>query len=162
MAKQREEQARTAPAHRGAGIGGAALGAFVGIAVFVLMFLWWGFAALGAAVGVLLGSWLYGRFGGKNEPFKVAFIAVANIVLLLAAYALCLYFDAGGVREVFDGIRADAAYRQSFLLNTIFLFVFDLIGTAYGVFALLRDRKKVSANMRRREDGDVSSAGGNK
>ena len=126
------------------------------------MFLWWGFAALGAAVGVLLGSWLYGRFGGKNEPFKIAFIAVANIVLLLAAYALCLYFDAGGVREVFDGIRADAAYRQSFLLNTIFLFVFDLIGTAYGVFALLRDRKKVSANMRRREDGDVPSAGGNK
>lgn len=162
VAKQREEQARTAPAHRGAGIGGAALGAFVGIAVFVLMFLWWGFAALGAAVGVLLGSWLYGRFGGKNEPFKIAFIAVANIVLLLAAYALCLYFDAGGVREVFDGIRADAAYRQSFLLNTIFLFVFDLIGTAYGVFALLRDRKKVSANMRRREERGTPSAGGNK
>lgn len=154
VAVKKEENDRNAPPHRGAGIGGAAIGAAVGIAAFVLMFLWWDFAALAAAVGVLLGSWFYGKFGGKNETFKVVLLAASNIVLLLMTYALCLYLEAGGVQPVLDGIRTDAAYRLDFILNIVFLFVFDLVGTAYNVFSLLRARKKISANMRR-ADGKI-------
>ncbi len=154
VAVEKEERERNAPANRGAGIGGAALGALVGIAAFVLMFLWWDFAAIAAAVGVLLGGYFYGKFGGKNEPFKVAFIALSNVVLLLLAYFLCLYFEAGGVQSIGEGLRGGGAYLRDFILNVVFLFVFDLIGTSYNLFSVLRSRKKVSVNMRRADGAE--------
>lgn len=153
VAVEKEEHSKNAPANRGAGMGGVALALVVAVAAFVLMYLWWDFAALASAVGALLGGYLYGKFGGKNEPFKVAFIAVANAAVLLVTYFVCLYLDAGGMQGIAEGIRGGGEYLRNFLLNLSFILVFDLVGTAYNLFSMLRSRKKISVNMRR-ADGE--------
>ena len=156
VALQKEENERRKPPRRGMGMLGGLLGILAAILVFVLFFIWWDFAALAAAVGTLFGGWLYGKFGGKNEPFRVVFVAVATLLLLGIAYGFCLYFSislsgvsGGVVQTILENLRNDEAYRQSFLLNSIFLVVFDLVGTAYNLFSCLRARKKISASMRR-------------
>lgn len=155
-AVKREEAQRSAPAHRLRGIAGAVAGALVAAMLFVLLFIWWDFAALAAAAGTLLGGWLYCKCGGKNDGFRVAFTAGLTLLVLLVTYALCLYFEvslSGYTGSVFAKIAADlqgdADYRGAFLLNVIFLVVFDLIGTSYNLFSCLRARKKISANMSR-------------
>ena len=155
-ALQREQARQEAPSRRLRGLGGALAGVLVAAMVFVLMYVWWDFAALAAAVGALLGGWLYCKCGGKNEPFRVVLVALLTIVLLLVAYALCLYFSvtlSGYTGDVFakivQDLQQDEQYRTSFILNLVFLFVFDLVGTAYNLFSCLRERKKISANMSR-------------
>ena len=73
-----------------------------------------------------------------------------TLVVLLAAYFVCLLVDEGGdLSKIGDLILSKGDYRQSFILNLVFIFVFDAIGTVYAVFSLLRERKKISANMRK-------------
>ena len=76
--------------------------------------------------------------------------------MMSATVRLCLYFEvslSGYTGSIFAKIAADlqgdADYRGAFLLNVIFLVVFDLIGTSYNLFSCLRARKKISANMSR-------------
>lgn len=139
------------------GSGGVLLGALGGCVVFILMFIWWNFAAVAAAVGVLLGGWLYGKFGGKNTPFKIVVSAALPLVLTYGVYLLCLVLqanaDLGGAASAFEKIAADLAaggeYYTMFVLNAVFIAVFALVGTAYNLFSYLRSRKKISAQMRR-------------
>ena len=152
-AKQREADEEAMPANRLAGMGGAFCGALVGAALFVVLFFWWNFAALGAAVSVFLGGWLYGKFGGKNTLFKVIGVALLTLAVMLLTFFGCLWAQAAiegqGLSYISEGLSQGGEYLQNFLLNFIFIFVFDLIGTSYAVFSFLRDRKKISANMRR-------------
>ncbi len=147
-ARQKEEAEQALPANKLEGMGGALCGALIGAAVAAMLFFLWNFAALGAAVAVFLGNWLYSKFGGKNILFKVISVAVMSLVVLLAAYFVCLLVDAGGdITKIGNLIVSDGDYRQSFILNFVFIFVFDAIGTVYAVFSWLRERKKISANM---------------
>lgn len=149
-AKRKEEAEQAMPANRLAGMGGALCGVLVGTAAAAILFFLWNFSALGAAVAVFLGNWLYSKFGGKNTPFKVISVALMTLVVLLAAYFVCLLVNAGGdLSKIGDLVVSDGDYRQSFILNLVFIFVFDAIGTIYAVFSLLRERKKISANMRK-------------
>ena len=82
--------------------------------------------------------------------FKVISVAVMTLVVLLAVYFVCLLVDAGGdVSKIGNMVSSDGNYRQAFILNLVFIFVFDIIGTVYAVFSLMRERKKISANMRK-------------
>ena len=148
-AVKREEEQLAAPAKKLAGTGGCLLGALVGAAAFVLMFMWWNFAAIGSAVGVLLAGYFYGRFGGKNTPYKVAACTLFPLLFALAAFAGCLLIGAGGGAAVAEKLAAGGEYRTQFLLNLIFVFVLDFVAAAYVLFSYLRSRKKISANMRR-------------
>lgn len=158
LAAVREKERREAamPDKKWLGTGGALLGALGGCVAFILMFVWWNFAAVAAAIGVLLGGWLYGKFGGKNTPFKVAVCAVLPLVLSYASFLLCLVLqanaDLGGAANAFERIALNLAedkdYFVQFLLNAISVAVFTLVGSAYNLFTYLRSRKKVSAQMR--------------
>ena len=147
-ARRKEEAQRALPANKLAGMGGALCGALIGAAAAAILFFMWNFAALGAAVAVFLGGWLYAKFGGKNTLFKVIGVAILSLLVLAAAYFVCLLVQAGGdVSKIGEQIASDADYRRGFLFNTVFLFVFDAIGTVYAVFSYLREQKKISANM---------------
>ena len=150
-AKEKEAAERAMPDNKLAGLGGALCGALVGVAASAVLFFLWNFAALGAAVAVFLGGWLYEKFGGKNIPFKVVSVALMALILTLVAYFVCLLVQAGGFGAIGEKLVADGKYRQGFILNLVFLFVFDAIGTMYAVFSCLRSRKKISANMSRAE-----------
>ena len=152
-AKQREAEEEAMPSNKLAGMGGALCGALIGAALFVVLFFWWNFAALGAAVSVFLGGWLYTKFGGRNTLFKVIGVALLTLAVMLLTFFGCLWvqgvMEGDGLSYIAQQLSEDSKYLQKFLLNLIFIFVFDLIGTLYAVFSFLRDRKKVSANMRR-------------
>ena len=156
--RRKEEAERAAPDKKAAALGGALLGALGGAVVFILMYLWWDFAALAAAITVFLGAWLYAKMGGKNTAFKVVSVALITFIVMLAVFALCLVLQAkanldGFNGGIFDKIvhdwNNDGKYKTVLLLNFIFIFVFDLLGTAYTLFSFLRSRKSIAAQMRR-------------
>lgn len=155
---RKEEAERAAPDKKAAGIAGALLGALAGAVAFILMYLWWNFAAIAAAISVLLGAWLYGRMGGKNTSFKVVTVSIVSLIVMFAVFALCVFlqakanmegFDGGVIAKILQDWQNDAQYKQSIILNFIFIFVFDLVGTAYILFSFLRARKSIAARMRR-------------
>ena len=157
-AARKEEEEKNRPDKKGAALGGAFLGTLAASAAFILMFLWWNFAAIAAAVAVLLGAWLYAKFGGKNTSFKVVSVSLLSLIVMLAVFALCLFLQANADMDGFTGsvvdkivtdVQNDAGYRNGILLNFIFIFVFDAIGAAYMLFSYLRGRKKLTRNMRR-------------
>lgn len=155
--REKEKREAELPDKKLLGSCGALLGALAGCVAFILMFIWWNFAAIAAAVGVLLGGWLYGKFGGKNSPFKVFVCAAIPLVLTYGVFLLCLVLqantDLGAAANAFDKIAANLAaggqYLTMFILNAVFIAVFALVGTAYNLFSYLRSRKKISAQMRR-------------
>ena len=160
LQKERAETER--PDRRLRGMVGALLGALAAVAVFFVLFLWWEFGALAAILGTMLGGWLYGKFGGKNTLFRVVFVAAVNLVLLLAAYALCLYMQApvadsvaAVVAGIVDRLRGEVGFRVLFILNIAIIFVLDAVGTVYNYIAYRRDRAKVYSLVRRADDSEV-------
>ena len=152
--KEAAESARSDRRLRG--MLGAVLAGVAAAAAFAIMFLWWGFGAIAALVGSMLGGWLYGKFGGKNTPFRIAFVFFSTLVLLLATYAVCLYLQApvaDSVGEVVAGIadrlRTDVGFRVLFILNLVILVALDGVGTVYNIFSYRRDRARVYSLVRR-------------
>ncbi len=160
-AKQREAEEEAKPDHKLAASGGALLGALVGGALLVLLYIWWSFSSLAAAVGVLLGAYFYGKFGGKNTAYKVAFCAASTAVVSVLFFGFSLvmqeYADAGSFAASIDAIGArlssESDYRLNVILNFAFLFVFVLVASAYTLFSYLRSRKKISVQMHRTDGG---------
>lgn len=155
-AKEKEQRELAAPEKRLMGTLGACLASLAAAMLFVLMFIWWNFAALASAAGVLFAGYLYGKFGGKNTLFKVFSCAAVTLVFMCGVFLLCLVLqantDLGGAANAFEKIAQDmqdGEYRTKFLLNAVFIVVFDLVGSGYNLFSYLRSRKKISANMRR-------------
>lgn len=156
-AARRKEAAESARSDRRlCGMLGAVLAGVTAAAAFAIMFLWWGFGAIAALIGSMFGGWLYGKFGGKNTPFRIAFVFFSALVLLLATYAVCLYLQApvaDSVGEVVAGIadrlRTDVGFRVLFILNLVILVALDGVGTVYNIFSYRRDRARVYSLVRR-------------
>lgn len=154
---EKERREAETPDRRLAGIGGAFLAALGAAVLFVLMFLWWNFAAVASAAGVLLGAYLYGKLGGKKSFFKIGSCALITLVVMLAVFLLCLVLQAGqadgftgsAFGKIISDLKSDDTYRIRFILNLVFIFVFDLLGTAYNLFSYLRSKKKISEQMQR-------------
>ncbi len=151
QAKRKEAAAAASPKRKASGLLGAFCGILVGVVVFVMLFFLWKFAAFGAAVAVFLGGWLYGKFGGRNVPFKVVSVALCTLGAMLLTYFICLMVEAGGegFAYIARNLEQSEEYRTEFFMNLLFIVVFDAIGTLYAVFSCLREGKKISANMRR-------------
>ena len=155
-ARQKEEAQRMRPDRRLAGMAGAILGGLAGVAVFFVMFLWWEFGAIAALLGTVLGGWLYQKFGGKNTIFRIVFVSASSLVLLLLAYALCLYMQAPPAETVTDVVssivqrlRDKVGFRVLFVLNLVLLFVFDAVGTVFNILSYRRERVQIYRLVRR-------------
>lgn len=81
-----------------------------------------------------------------------------SLIVMLAVFALCLFLQANANMEGFDGsviqkiaydLQNDGQYKVRVILNFVFIFVFDLIGTAYTLFSFLRARKSIASQMRK-------------
>ena len=155
-ARQKEAAESARSDRRLRGMLGAVLAGVTAAAAFAIMFLWWGFGAIAALIGSMFGGWLYGKFGGKNTPFRIAFVFFSTLVLLLATYAVCLYLQApvadsvGGVVAGIAGrLRTDVGFRVLFILNLVILVALDGVGTVYNIFSYRRDRARVYSLVRR-------------
>ena len=119
-ARQKEAAESARSDRRLRGMFGAVLAGVAAAAAFAIMFLWWGFGAIAALVGSMFGAaGLYGKFGGKNTPFRIAFVFFSTLVLLLATYAVCLYLQApvadsvgGVVAGIADRLRTDVGFPR--------------------------------------------------
>lgn len=161
-ARQKEAAEQGRKDHLLRGMLGALLAGMIAAIVFAVMFLWWEFGALAALVGSMLGGWLFGKFGGKNTPFRVSFVFVCTLVLLIVAYGVCLYLQAPPAEsfgEVFTGIlgrlRAEAGFRILFILNIVFVVVLDIVGTIYNVISYRRERARIFSLVRRTDISEV-------
>ncbi len=159
VARRREEEELQKPSKRAVGFAGACLGALAGAALFILMYLWWNFAALGVVAGVLLAGYLYGRMGGKSTKFKVVCSSLVPLIVTLLVYLGCLLIQAGlsdaGTNlwnKIMTDFANDSEYRLQVLLNIIFIFLLDFMSTVYILFSYLRTRRRISANMFRSEE----------
>ena len=150
-AVERDRAERARPDRLGRGLLGLLVGMLAGAALLILLFLALDFMAFASAAAVLLGGWLYGKFGGKNSAHKVALCTVVPFVLLAGVYVLCLYLDAapqGGWQHIADLWAADAKYRNGIIVNAAFFVAFDLLGMVYLLFSYLRGRRSLARDMR--------------
>ena len=150
---ERERREEERPDKKAAGVCGMLFGTLVGVAVLVLTFLWWGFGALGLPAAMLLGGYLYTKFGGKESAFKVALCSAVPILLLTFVYCLCLYLEAsadlGGYASAFARIAADwkdAGYRAAVIVNFACLAAFAAASVVWLVHCRRRARRKFAAD----------------
>lgn len=152
--KAAEEEAK--PDKKPLGMLGGFLGALFGAVVFVLTYAWWGIGALGTPVGILLGFYLYRKFGAKKKLFSVAWAGAAGLVLSLAALVFGLYMDAreggGGWQNLFDAALAGGRGTVFFALNLALTAVSAAAATVYIYLSYRRDRRTAADKMKRLEE----------
>ena len=79
--------------HRWPGLLGAAIFSLGGGMLYILLYPFAFWSALGGLTGILLGLWGYKLLGKKSSGFGVAAAAGTTLLWLLAAWYLCLSRD---------------------------------------------------------------------
>ena len=151
-ARRKDAENAAVPDRKALGALGGLLGALFGAAVFVLTYAWWGFGALGAAVGVLAAYFVYRKFGGKSTLFSVVYCAAAALLLSLAGFGFGIYMDgrsAGGFAAALENALAGGGATAWFIANLGCTVLFIAAGTAYNAFSCLRDGRTIADKMRR-------------
>lgn len=137
------------------GFFGALIGGIVGGAIAALLYAIGFISALSAVVSVLLGAFLYRKFGGK--PNKLMLIIVAAVTVVCMALAIFIvYIVASGMAadelgldmgafEVFAYCMEDAEFRGLFILDLVLVLVFAVVGLVLEIITLwgqIRRKKK--------------------
>lgn len=152
-AKRKDEEEASVPDKKAFGAIGGILASLFGAVVYLLTCAWWGFGALGAAVGVFASFWLYKKFGGKNTLFAVVFCGAASLAASFAAAALGLYYEAfksnGGWTEAFSFMTSGGKETALFWVNVAFILIFTALGCVYNAFSYRRANRTHADKTRR-------------
>lgn len=153
-ARRKDAEKAALPDKKALGALGGVLGALFGGAVCVLTYAWWGFGALGAAVGALFSYYLYRKFGGKSTAFAVAFCGAASLLFSLAALAFGVYMDgraAGGFAQALSSAFAGGKGTAVLCADLACTLLLAGGGTAYNAASCRRERRTAADGMRRLE-----------
>ena len=152
-ARQKDAQNAAKPDKKALGALGGTLGALFGGVLFVLTYAWWGFGALGSAVGAFASLWLYKKFGGKNTAFAVSFCGAGAFLVSVCALFLGAYYQAytaqGGWAEAFAFFVNGGKQTVLCWLNAAMIVVFTALGCVYNAFSYARVRRTNEDRTRR-------------
>ena len=152
-ARRKDEEERRKPDRKVLGALGGLLAALFGGVVYLLTCAWWGFGALGSAVGAFASLWLYKKFGGKNTAFAVSFCGAAAFLVSVCALFLGAYYQAytaqGGWAEAFAFFVNGGKQTVLCWLNAAMIVVFTALGCVYNAFSYARVRRTNEDRTRR-------------
>ncbi len=130
------------------GFAGAVLGALVGCALAVVLYLIGFVSALSSVVAVLLGAVFFQKFGGKpNKIMLVIVCATSAVMMLLATFVIyvvaCkLAADEAGMAmsalEAFAHVMQDEEFARTFYGEMAMTALFTAIGCGVEIFELSR------------------------
>ena len=132
------------------GFAGAFIGGLVGVAIAVGFYVVGFISAISAFVAILLGEFLYRKFGGKPNKMMVVILSVTTFVMMmLAVVSIYLVAAAIGAGKVgmdtfayFELCMKDAEISAAFTRELILTAVFSVIGCGYEIFMLVKRIKR--------------------
>lgn len=148
------------PNRYGNGIVGALIGALVGCAIFAVLFAIGYLASISSMIGALLASFLYSKFGGKNNRVKIVIVSLATLLLILATFFICnivyigILMEENGVGgSAFEMLlvlcREEAEFRNALLGDLGLTLFFTVLGIVVVIISMVRQQRKVSSGMKK-------------
>ena len=143
---------KKAPNNYGRGICGALIGALVGVIAFVILFFMGYISALTSFISVLLGSFLYKKFGGKPNVVMIVTVSVVSVasmilalfgIYVLAAQVLVLDYDftSTGI-QAFNDMMTIKEFSQEFTTNLVMTVLYTGIGIAFEIYRLSKSIRR--------------------
>ena len=134
------------------GICGALLGGIVGAACTIALYYIGFVSSLSAIIAVLLGAFLYRKFGGKPNVMMIVIVSVVSLILIGAAFFVS-YLIAAGTAAAEAGLHMsaldallicldDSEFASAFYSDFAMLFVFTIVGIGVMIFSLVRQIKR--------------------
>lgn len=154
--KQIDEENRAfanAPNNYIQGICGALIGGVVG-AGLVIGFYFLGYvASVAALIAVMLGAFLYRKFGGKPNTVMIVIVSVVSLIFILLGFvaanliedaSILMTNDLGELLEnmVWQLQNNPEGYARAFYTNLAMLLVFTAIGIGVMIFSLAKQIKR--------------------
>ena len=153
--RQIEEENRAfanAPNNYMQGICGALIGGIVGAACTIALYYIGFVSSLSAIIAVLLGAFLYRKFGGKPNVMMIVIVSVVSLILIGAAFFVS-YLIAAGTAAAEAGLHMsaldallicldDSEFASAFYSDFAMLFVFTIVGIVIVVISLVRQIKR--------------------
>lgn len=146
------EEYKDAPNNYAKGFFGALIGAIVGVVSYVIIFFLGFVSSVSSFISVLLGSFLYKKFGGKPNFMMIVMTTILTIASLLltvyliycvAAYGYLSQLDIVDVTEIsifeaFKYAMEEVEFSKEFTSNMIMTLLFTLLGAGYETYALYK------------------------
>ena len=141
-----------APNNYGKGFLGALIGGVAGMATAVILYLLGSVAAISSLVAFALGTFLYGKFGGKKNNTMIVIVTVTSIVCVMGSI-LAIYLVVSGLAAKEAGVnltafgafgylmKTSAEFSRAFYSDLAIMGLFSVIGVVFEVFSA---RKKIS------------------
>lgn len=141
---------------------GMALGSLVGGGLFIGLYLLGYIAWIAPLAAGLLGSFLYGKLGGKNDKYKIIILWVVTLVIMaiavVTAILLGAYIEVNKVVEEYgyeidffkffnDMMANDQEVRNAVLMDAILAAVFLVAVDTYMTFVIIKSQKKSLNNL---------------
>lgn len=132
------------------GFAGAFIGGLVGVAIAVAFYLVGFISAISAFVAILLGEFLYRKFGGKPNKMMVVILSVTTFVMMILA-VVGIYFVASAIEgakvglgafEAFSRVLSSAKGQRVFILDLVLTIIFSALGCGYEIYMLTKRIKR--------------------
>lgn len=146
------EEFKNAPNNYLKGFLGALVGGVAGFAVAFILYLCGVISAISAFVAVVLGAFLYKKFGGKENKMMILIVSVTSLAfMILAVFSVYLYAagaaakEAGLVMNAFEAFKTCMGFEEfsgAFTQDLIMTIVFSILSIVYEVVMLLRKVKR--------------------
>ncbi|MCM1042820.1 MAG: hypothetical protein NC350_01255 [Corallococcus sp.] len=131
---------------------GALVGGIAGAAITFILYLIGYVSAISAVVAVILGAFLYQKFGGKPNVIMIVIVSAVSLVFMLGtvfgiyvAVAQLIASESGlsiGAFEAFGKCMESAEFSSEFTTNMLMTLLFSAIGIGLEIFALSKKIKR--------------------
>ena len=131
---------------------GAVIGALVGAIAFIVLFFIGFISAITSLIAIVLGTYLYKKFGGKPNAIMVVIVSVVSIAAMLlsvwgiyvfAAETLALeYGFASTGLQAFNDMMTIPEFSKEFTSNLLMTVVFTAVGVIFEIVQLSKSVKR--------------------
>lgn len=155
----RDAAEAAAPKNYLRGAAGMLLGALVGGVLFGILYILGYIAWIAPLVSALLGSFLYGKFGGKNDKVKIIILWVITLVVIIAAFFITLVIQTN-IEAAKYGLEInfveflkfgmqDKEFHDAFMRDIIITAVMTVVANGYITFTIIKTQKPQTSQLRR-------------
>lgn len=150
--QEANENFKNAPNNYLKGFIGALIGGIIGAGLSVLFYYLGFVSALSSIVSVLLGSFLYAKFGGKENKMMIVIVTITTLVCLIISH-FATYIVVAGITakenglimssfEAFSIVMKDAEVSRAFYTDLVLIIVFALVGIGCEIYYLSKKIKR--------------------
>ena len=133
------------------GICGALVGGVVGAALVIALYFMDYVASISAIIAVMLGAFLYRKFGGKPNAVMIVIVSVISLIFILIGYYAAVIIDiisefsldfGSGIELLNLNLAENPEFSKLFYTNLALLLVFTALGIGVMIFSLVRQIKR--------------------